>query len=90
MIGHVRIGSLFEARRFSTPHAVVDLRELHPNGVNWRVKSEVLMIEPPVPQGVDASMLRDRTRSLCTRCGQRRDRRGGKNVAHRFICAGCW
>lgn len=77
----------FIAKRYDTPHAVVDLREVDGN-INWRVKAEVLEITPPRSARPPARRT-DYEGALCAACGQRKARKGGANRAHRFVCANC-
>lgn len=79
----------FRARRFDTPHPVIELQEVGGNAL-WRVKAETIEREPPPPAFTpDASQLQDRTRCRCTHCGKHAARKGGKNINHRFVCANC-
>lgn len=80
---------LFEAQRIETPHPIIDLREMHPAGVRWRVKAETVRIETKREIVTDASLIRDRSPCRCRRCGKHKNRRGGKNINHKFICAEC-
>jgi hypothetical protein len=79
----------FTSVRFTTPHPIVDLREVGGN-IRWRVRAETLEVERPHRCDLPSSdLLRDRTRSRCTACGQHAERKGGKNIRHRFVCAEC-
>lgn len=81
--------ALFTATRFDTPHPIVELREVGSDLV-WRVKAETLTIESrPVPAAGEPELIRDRLRCRCTRCKAHASRKGGKNINHKFVCAGC-
>lgn len=79
----------FTSVRFTTPHPIIDLREVGGN-IYWRVRAEALEVQLPRQHcAPSAQLLHDRTRSRCTACEHHADRKGGKNIRHRFVCAAC-
>lgn len=61
--------------------------KLQGDGLSWLVSSRSIAVSTPQPLApLDR---RDMQGALCSSCGNRKARKGGKNVNHKFICAEC-
>jgi hypothetical protein len=82
-----RIGLQLEQERIAVvdQHAGAAGRRIYGNGFLWIAgRRDVFYDETGKPPPKC-----DHNFSTCHRCGERKPRKGGSNVAHRFICAGC-
>jgi hypothetical protein len=65
-------------------HAGLDRRTIRGAGVEWLGRVRDVFYDKD-----KAGAKCDHSKSLCHRCGEAKDRKGGTNVNHVFICAQC-